>query len=60
MGSDNTSYPNDSCLGEIGIEDFLSRYWQKKPLLIRNAFPDMQSPLSADEIAGLACEEHVN
>lgn len=60
MGSDNISYPNDSCLGEIGIEDFLSQYWQKKPLLIRNAFPDMQSPLSADELAGLACEEHVN
>jgi 50S ribosomal protein L16 3-hydroxylase len=60
MGSDNISYPDDSCLGEIGIEDFLDQYWQKKPLLIRNAFPDMQSPLSADELAGLACEEHIN
>jgi len=60
MGSDNISYSDDSCLGEICIEDFLDQYWQKKPLLIRKAFPDMQSPLSSDELAGLACEEHVN
>ena len=28
--------------------------------MIRNAFPDLRSPISADELAGLACEEHVN
>jgi 50S ribosomal protein L16 3-hydroxylase len=47
-------------LGDISIETFLREYWQKKPLLIRNAFTDMKSPVSADELAGLACEEHVN
>ncbi len=47
-------------LGETSIEDFLQHYWQKKPLLIRNAFADIPSPLSADELAGLACEENVN
>jgi 50S ribosomal protein L16 3-hydroxylase len=47
-------------LGDISIEIFLREYWQKKPLLIRNAFTDMKSPVSADELAGLACEEHVN
>lgn len=47
-------------LGELSTEDFLTRYWQKKPLLIRNAFPGIQSPLSAEELAGLACEENVN
>lgn len=35
---------------------FLASYWQKKPLLIRQAFPAFQSPLSADELAGLAME----
>jgi 50S ribosomal protein L16 3-hydroxylase len=35
---------------------FLQEYWQKKPLFIKNAFPDLQSPLSAEELAGLACE----
>lgn len=50
----------ESCLGETSVEDFLDNYWQKKPLVIRNAFPGLKSPISADELAGLACEEHVN
>ena len=42
--------------GDISIEVFLRDYWQKKPLLIRNAFPDFESPITPDELAGLACE----
>ena len=45
---------------EVSLEEFLQDYWQKKPLLFRNAFPDIRSPLSADELAGLACEEDSN
>ncbi len=48
------------CLGETSVEDFLAFYWQKKPLLIRSAFPNIQSPITADELAGLACEDHIN
>ncbi len=36
---------------------FLRDYWQKRPLLIRNAFPEFVSPLSPEDLAGLACEE---
>ena len=36
---------------------FLREYWQKKPLLIRNAFPDFESPIQPEDLAGLACEE---
>lgn len=36
---------------------FLREYWQKKPLLIRNAFPDFVSPIEPEDLAGLACEE---
>lgn len=36
---------------------FLRRYWQKRPLLVRNAFPGLVSPIEPDELAGLACEE---
>ena len=36
---------------------FLRDYWQKRPLLIRNALPGFVSPLSPDDLAGLACEE---
>jgi len=38
-------------------EKFLSNYWQKKPLLIRQAFPAFTPDLDADDIAGLACDE---
>ena len=41
------------------IDQFLQEYWQKKPLLIRNAFRDWQNPLEPDELAGLACEEDI-
>ncbi|HEY8229651.1 MAG TPA: cupin domain-containing protein [Rhodanobacteraceae bacterium] len=34
---------------------FLRDYWQKRPLLIRSAFPDFTPPLSPDDLAGLAC-----
>jgi 50S ribosomal protein L16 3-hydroxylase len=36
---------------------FLRDYWQQRPLLVRNAFPGFQPPLTPDDLAGLACEE---
>ena len=36
---------------------FLRDYWQKRPLLIRNAFPGFVSPIQPEDLAGLACEE---
>jgi 50S ribosomal protein L16 3-hydroxylase len=38
---------------------FLARHWQREPLLIRNALPGFEVPLSADELAGLAMEDGV-
>ncbi|WP_425477623.1 JmjC domain-containing protein [Alkalisalibacterium limincola] len=38
-------------------EQFLSRYWQKRPLLVRNAFPGFTTPIEPEDLAGLACEE---
>ena len=35
---------------------FLRDYWQKRPLLVRNAFPGFRPPLQPDDLAGLACE----
>ncbi len=40
-------------------ETFLREYWQKKPVAIRQGFKNFQVPISADEIAGLACDEAV-
>jgi 50S ribosomal protein L16 3-hydroxylase len=42
---------------KIEPDFFLRDYWQKKPLLIRQAFPDFSPDLDADDIAGLACDE---
>ena len=36
---------------------FLREYWQKKPLLIRAADDSFSDPISAEELAGLACED---
>src|SRR5687768_5616258 len=36
---------------------FLRDYWQKRPLLVRGAFPGYVAPLSPEDLAGLACEE---
>jgi 50S ribosomal protein L16 3-hydroxylase len=39
------------------VARFLQDYWQKKPLLIRQAFPGFTPPLSPEDLAGLACED---
>ena len=41
----------------LSVEDFLRDYWQKKPLLIRQALPGYQAPLAPEDLAGLACEQ---
>ncbi|KEF32134.1 hypothetical protein D777_00768 [Marinobacter nitratireducens] len=46
-------------LGGLSPNEFLRDYWQKKPLVIRQAFPGFECPVTADELAGLACEEGV-
>lgn len=45
--------------GDITLDVFLKDYWQKKPLLIKNAFPNFVSPISAEELAGLSLEDEV-
>ena len=38
---------------------FMREHWQKKPLLVRGAMPDLVDPLTPEELAGLACEDGV-
>ena len=45
--------------GELSPEIFLKQYWQKKPLLIKQAFTDFEDTISADELAGLAMEQEI-
>lgn len=55
--SDVTSAPPSlplPLLGNISAQQFLDEYWQKKPLLIRNALPKNFAPLTNKEILTLA------
>lgn len=47
-------------LDGLSAEAFLQNYWQKKPLLVPQAFEGLTSPVSAAELAGLACEDNIN
>ncbi len=46
-------------LGGITAEQFLNEYWQKKPLLVRNAMPEIIGLLEPADAQELALEEHV-
>ena len=44
-----------SLLGGLTVGEFLDRYWQKRPYLIRGAIPGFVPPVTPEELAGLAC-----
>lgn len=48
--------PPDALPGGRSVRSFLDEYWQQKPLLIREAFPDFRTPLTPEELAGLSLE----
>ncbi len=46
-------------LSGLTPQAFLDSYWQKRPVVIRQGFKDFQDPITADELAGLACDAQV-
>src|SRR6478736_7745149 len=50
---------NTSPLGKLTPQQFLRDYWHKKPLLIRNAFPQFAPLLSRDDLFRLAGRDDV-
>ena len=50
---------NHPILGDLTADQFLAEYWQKKPLLIRNAIPNFEPPIDGDDLAGLSLEPEV-
>jgi 50S ribosomal protein L16 3-hydroxylase len=46
---------NLTLLGGLSVEEFLHEYWQKKPLLIRQAIPGFKGLLDANQLSDLAC-----
>ena len=47
-------------LGGITAEQFLAEYWQKKPLLVRNAIPEIAGLLEPTDVMELALDENVS
>ena len=43
----------------LDVAHFLRDYWQTKPLLIQQGLPDLDGPVSGDDLAGLAGESSV-
>ncbi|MDF7760968.1 cupin domain-containing protein [Kosakonia cowanii] len=45
---------------EINWPDFIQRYWQKRPVVLKRGIKDFVDPISPDELAGLAMENEVD
>jgi 50S ribosomal protein L16 3-hydroxylase len=46
-------------LGELSVGEFLSRHWQKRPLLVRGALRDWAPPVDREQLLGLAARPGV-
>jgi len=46
-------------LGGLSARQFLSQFWQRKPLLVRNAISDFKGPVQAPELFALASRSDV-
>ncbi|TMO67788.1 50S ribosomal protein L16 arginine hydroxylase [Pseudoalteromonas aurantia] len=46
-------------INQLSHAEFLSQYWQKRPLLIKGGFTDFEDPIEPEELAGLAMEESI-
>lgn len=46
-------------LGELSVDEFMRRHWQRKPALIRAALPGWQSPVSREVLFDLALRDDV-
>lgn len=46
-------------LGDISPEEFLSDYWQKKPLLIRGGFSGDPALITPEELAGYSLDDDI-
>lgn len=46
-------------INDLSEQEFLTHFWQKKPLLIKQGFSHFEDPLDANELAGLAMEDAI-
>ncbi len=58
--SDTSIPPAQAPLGGLAVAEFMRRYWQRKPLLIRQAVPDAASLIGRDILFDLAARDDVD
>jgi 50S ribosomal protein L16 3-hydroxylase len=46
-------------LGRLPVREFLARYWQRRPLLIRQALPDFEPPIGRRALFELSARDEV-
>lgn len=51
--------PDRPPLGALSVGEFMRRHWQRRPLLIRQAFERFVPPLDVDAVRALACDPDV-
>lgn len=60
MSSQSHGKPLSIQWQNITQDTFLNEYWQKKPVVLKNALPDLSALTDANELAGLAMEEFID
>jgi 50S ribosomal protein L16 3-hydroxylase len=46
-------------LGKLPVADFMRRYWQKRPLLVRQALPALRTPVARERLIALAARDGI-
>lgn len=46
-------------IGELSVDEFMQRHWQRKPLLARAALPGFESPVSPETLREMASRDDV-
>lgn len=46
-------------LGTVSVDEFMRRHWQRRPLMVRAAFPEFAAPIGREALFALACRDDV-
>ena len=46
-------------LGGLSVDEFMTRHWQRRPLLVRQALPGVRPPVDAEGLMALAADDAV-
>ena len=47
-------------IGELSVDEFMRRHWQRRPLLARKAFAHFSSPIEPAQLFAMAASDEVD